>query len=74
MVMHALEDVFRLFEIEGTRCSEYGSRCNELARVGKPKLLRLFTTMSLVVAATSLLFHCSESVSRCSERSFPFDF
>ena len=74
MVMHALEYVFRLFKIEGTRCSEYGSRCNELAQVGKPKWLRLFTSAGLVVVATILLFHCSESVSRLSEKSLPCDF
>ena len=72
--MHALEDVFWLFEIESIYCSEYGSRCNELDRVGKPKLLRLFAAVGLAVAATSLLFYYSEIVPRHSERSLPCDF
>ena len=35
IVMHILNVVFLLFEIESTRCSEYGSCYNELARVWK---------------------------------------
>ena len=36
MVNFALKFVICLIETRNICCSEYGSRCNELARVGKP--------------------------------------
>ena len=36
IVNFSLRFVIWLIEIESTHCSEYGSRYNELARVGKP--------------------------------------
>ena len=65
--------VFTLYlaETESTRCSEWSFCCNELAWIGKPKLLRFFAEARLVVAAASLLFRCSKSICCHNERSLP---
>ena len=63
-----------LAETESTRCSKCGSRCNDLAWVGKPWLSMFITAASLYVAAARLLFRCSELVFHPSERSLPCDF
>ena len=69
IVNFTLRFVIQLIEIGSTRCSEYGSHCNELARVGKPQILKFVAAASLAVVTASLLFHYSDNFSRHSEKS-----
>ena len=73
IVNFALRFVIWLIETESTRSSEYGSHCNELARVGKPYILKFIVAASLAIAIVSLLFRCNETFSRHSERSLLCD-
>ena len=73
MVRWVLNYMLRLAETKNTHFSEYGSHCNELAQVRKPKLLRFLAAASLVVAAVRFLFRRSEFVSHHNERSLLCD-
>ena len=55
-----------LAKTESTHCSKWGFHCKELARVGKPKLLGFFATVSL-------LFRCNKSVYCRNEKSLHCD-
>ena len=73
IVNFSLRFVIWLIETGSIRCSEYSSHCNELARVGKPQMLKFVAATSFSVTIVCLLFRCSETFPHHSERSLLCD-